>query len=174
LVTLSLHVDAWQRPAVQTPLAQSEANAQLFPSEQGEQVPPQSTSVSFPSLALSVHVGWAQTPPVQVLLVQSAPLAHFFPSSQREQVPPQSTSVSLPSCFPSAQGPTMSPPVPLPDALLPVLVAPLPPLPPALPGSLPQPEVRGNAVPSARRKPKERVFMVSPFSRPQRRGDSAM
>src|SRR6185312_1987485 len=87
-----------------TPLKQSPSPSQLLPPRQcGQKPPPQSTSVSVPSLRPSsqrvpTHL------PVTVehsMLVQSSGRAQPWPVEQGAQVPPQSTSVSLPFCTPS-------------------------------------------------------------------------
>lgn len=91
---------AAQRPAMQIWLWQSDAETHAFPVAQAAQiVPPQSTSVSLPSLTPSKHEDpvW-QTPPAHVPLWQSEPVRHPFPAEQAAQIgPPQSMSVSLPS-----------------------------------------------------------------------------
>src|SRR5437588_636017 len=81
-------------------LAQSAGAAHILPAAQGAQMsPPQSTSVSLPSLVPSVQeVGAAQIPAAQELLAQSAGTAHILLKAQGAQMPPpQSVSVSLPS-----------------------------------------------------------------------------
>jgi hypothetical protein len=89
---------------LQALLAQSVLAWQLWLKAQRAQLlaPPQSMSVSVPSLRWSVHVLDAQSPDTlsQAVLVQSVLARHFFPTPQVGQVPPpQSVSVSAPSCF---------------------------------------------------------------------------
>jgi hypothetical protein len=97
-LVLSLHVGAWQRLPVHTPLAQSAATIQALVSAHfAVQVPPQSVSVSVPFFTLSEHDDWMQTFPVHTPLVQSAGTTQDFPFAHlAEQVPPQSTSPSVP------------------------------------------------------------------------------
>jgi hypothetical protein len=94
------------------PLTHAEAEQSLFvpqplPTAQfAVQVPPQSTSVSFPFLTPSVHVAATHLPPLEhlplagsaqsVFALQFLPTAHVGP-----QPPPQSTSVSVPFRLPS-------------------------------------------------------------------------
>jgi hypothetical protein len=60
----------WQTPAVHVPLAQSLPLVQAFPAAHGgHSSPPQSTSVSPPSLMPSVHVGAAPLLDATVALV---------------------------------------------------------------------------------------------------------
>jgi hypothetical protein len=99
----SLHFGTWHFLGVplQTPLEQSAASPQFEPSLHlaHEPVPPQSTSVSLPFLALSLQLGaWhvagfpEQTPLVQSLdTEQRKSFAHLA-----QVLPPQSTSVSVP------------------------------------------------------------------------------
>src|SRR6185312_11178549 len=117
----SVSLRQWQTPLTQSLLAQSEFFVHASPTGQaGQTPPPQSTSVSSPSLWLSAHwfvtqallfvsqaseaqsvsVRQRQTFPVQVLLVQSAFCEHPSPARQAGQTPPpQSVSVSSPSCW---------------------------------------------------------------------------
>src|SRR5262245_25773573 len=69
----------------------------------GQVPPPQSLSVSLPSLAPSMHCVATQTlPALQVPLAQSLPLLQDAPTLQvLPQEPPQSTSVSVPFLRPS-------------------------------------------------------------------------
>ena len=96
--TSSLHVDAWQTLAVQTPEAQSVANLQALPARHpGQEPPPQSMSVSVPFSRKSVHSGAWQTPVQCPPPAQSAARLHTLDGAQPGQMPPQSTSVSVPS-----------------------------------------------------------------------------
>lgn len=82
---------------------QSPFTLQASPLPHGEQLPPQSTSVSLPSLLPSPQVD-VHFPDLQVLLLPQSPLTeHVFPSAQAPQLPPQSWSVSLPLRTPSVQ-----------------------------------------------------------------------
>jgi hypothetical protein len=106
-----------QESAVHVPLRQSPATLQRFPTVHlPHAVPPQSTSVSSPSVFLSLHIAhwpFAHWAPV----TQSSVTWHFLPTGQRAQppVPPQSTSLSVPSIFPVLQVPesTVPPPSPV-------------------------------------------------------------
>jgi hypothetical protein len=99
---VSVHDPATQSVSVHTPLWQSEAAPQCFPTPHRPHVPtgpPQSTSDSFPFFTPSGHAGALQmagtTDVSHTRLVQSPPIRHFLPSAQFLQtVPPQSTSVS--------------------------------------------------------------------------------
>src|SRR5579883_1760790 len=76
------------------------------PVAHGLQEPPQSTSVSLPSLIPSLQVlgRAAQAPATQAPPAQSPFTRHALPAAQPMQTgPPQSTSVSLPSLIPSLQ-----------------------------------------------------------------------
>jgi hypothetical protein len=95
----------------QTPEVQSAGTAQERPfAHLLGQEPPQSTSVSVPSLTPSAQpaashrcVEALQTPEVQsVGAAQPSPFAHVFPWAT-QVVPPQSTPVSVPFCSPSVQ-----------------------------------------------------------------------
>lgn len=83
-----------------TLLEQSAARAQLEPSLQAGQLPPQSTSVSLPFLAPSLQLGaWHLAGlPEHTPLVQSPATLHSLPSAHLvvHVSPPQSTSVSPP------------------------------------------------------------------------------
>src|SRR4051812_27011578 len=81
---------------------------QFLPSAQrliGAQVPPQSTSDSFPFLRPSVQLVAPHAPLEQMPLVQSLLPEHPPPAAQRAQLvgPPQSTAVSPPFFTLSAQ-----------------------------------------------------------------------
>src|SRR6185312_5379603 len=67
-----------------TPLKQSPSPSQLLPPRQcGQEAPPQSTSVSVPSLRPSMHKVPAQMPldALQMLLLQSEPCLQPLPSA---------------------------------------------------------------------------------------------
>jgi hypothetical protein len=85
---------------------QSDSCKHCFPSGHAAQMPPpQSTSVSLPSLTWSSHVEATQVPEPMSHTVdaQSRVSLQSLPTAQAAQVPPpQSTSVSLPSLTPSA------------------------------------------------------------------------
>jgi len=98
-------------PAAHTCVLQSPDVRQALPAPHGGQArPPQSTSVSVPSLTPSEHVeaGEQVREPV-VLFVVQLPLAHVAPDVQGDPVrqtaqgPPQSTDVSPPFVAPSSQ-----------------------------------------------------------------------
>src|SRR5437016_4791201 len=82
----------------QNALTQSAAPAHICPfAHLFGQIPPQSTSVSWPFLSTSVQEGTSHLLLVQLLLWQSAPRMQLLPSAHwLGQVPPQSTSVSVP------------------------------------------------------------------------------
>src|SRR5205814_8859664 len=87
---------------VHTPRAQSESAAQPLPRGHFAHVgPPQSTSVSMPSLRPFAQGDAAHLPLVQVALAQSAPATQLRPSGQPGQLPPQSRSDSVPFLTPS-------------------------------------------------------------------------
>jgi hypothetical protein len=94
-----------QKPLLQKPLRQSVLIRQRWPGEQRRHagsLPPQSKSVSVPSITPSPHE--MQTPFRQLLLIQSLACEQRKRSRQRWQagsLPPQSMSVSLPSTTPS-------------------------------------------------------------------------
>jgi hypothetical protein len=64
----------------------------------GQSAPPQSTSLSKPSLSKLVQLGARQVPPWQAPDVQSPWRKQCWPSPQGEQAPPQSASLSVPFC----------------------------------------------------------------------------
>src|SRR5207237_1007374 len=73
--------------------------------------PPQSTSVSSPSLVPSVHSS-RQEPPVHAWLLQSENFRQLCPALHAPHEPPQSRSVSSPFFTLSAQcGPALGSPV---------------------------------------------------------------
>ncbi len=84
---------------MQTELAQSPRRRQAFPATHGEQVPPQSLSVSSPSFTPLPHPAVTQT-----LAGEQSPVAQSEPAWQPRPTPhvgqlpppPQSTSVSAP------------------------------------------------------------------------------
>src|SRR3569623_794995 len=85
LVVVPLHTPDWQSPA--TPSVRHFLPLPHLP----HIAPPQSTSVSLPSVMLSMHVAAAQPPPAQPV-----PVAHSLPGRQGgHSGPPQSTSVSV-------------------------------------------------------------------------------
>jgi hypothetical protein len=89
---------------LQEPLEQSPPTLQVLPAAQGEQNPPQSTSVSTPFFTPSKQLGTWQVPAEQTPLWQSLPAPQVFPLAQERQTPPpQSTAVSLPFFTPSMQ-----------------------------------------------------------------------
>ncbi len=93
-----------QLPSAQKPEAQSPAVAQCWPWPHREHAPPQSTSVSLPSLPPLLHVPALQIWPRHTALRQSAPFVHPRPSAHFcAHDPPQSTALSPPSCLPSQQ-----------------------------------------------------------------------
>jgi hypothetical protein len=98
---------AWQMPSVQTPLLQSVGCKHCSPSAQdGQAPPPQSTSVSLPSLMLSRQVAGEHVrgPGLHSVLMQSLLARQCLPSAQAvHQVPPQSVSVSSQFFTPSKQ-----------------------------------------------------------------------
>ncbi len=86
-----------QAPAVQTADAQSAADTQEATAPQGEQLPPQSRSVSSPFRTPSEHRGAAHRPAEQTPEAQSVATPHRRLAAHFEpQLPPQSTSVSSP------------------------------------------------------------------------------
>src|SRR5579883_1211442 len=98
--TLSLHEGAAHTALTQTRLVQSAPRMQCRPGAQaGQAPPPQSTSVSLPSLPPSEQPPFAaHTALTHEPLRQSASTRQLLPSAQAGQAPPpQSTSVSLPS-----------------------------------------------------------------------------
>jgi hypothetical protein len=93
-----------QAPITQLLLAQSAALAQARPDPQrAHSGPPQSTSVSWPFLALSRQFGAWQVLSKHTLLAQSEPMTHGPAVAQPMQLPPQSTPVSSPFLTPSVQ-----------------------------------------------------------------------
>jgi hypothetical protein len=77
---------------------------QLLPLAHGEQLPPQSTSLSLPSFTPSVQLAALQTLAEQSALAQSLIAAHALPTAHFGQDgPPQSTSVSPAFFTPSVQ-----------------------------------------------------------------------
>jgi hypothetical protein len=82
--------------AAQSPVAQSASTTHFFVGPHAGQVPPQSTSVSFPLSTVSSHAGAAQIEAVQTPDSQSPPKPQAASTGQAGQLPPQSTSVSLP------------------------------------------------------------------------------
>src|SRR5437764_1040271 len=91
---------------VQVALAQSVPTVQPRPSAHGAHTPPpQSTSVSAPSLMPLLHdTGTLQTLLEQNALRQSAAMRHICPFAHLfGQMPPQSTSASLLSLIPLVQ-----------------------------------------------------------------------
>jgi len=76
-------------------LEQSVFLVQIFVSLHGSHEPPQSTSVSLPSVAPSLQL--AHLPLLQLPLMQSLVTLHFSLSAHFPHEPPQSTSVSSPS-----------------------------------------------------------------------------
>src|SRR4051794_10304839 len=105
-------------------LAQSTPILHRFPIvHRGQTVPPQSVSVSLPSVTPFLQFAVEQTLPVHEPPAQSVAATHAFPSTHgAHSAPPQSTSVSWPSLIvllhvfgipaspPSAPGPPPSPP----------------------------------------------------------------
>lgn len=93
-------------PHSQSLLAQSESSVQaLLKTQALQDPPPQSTSVSLPSLMALLQPIEAQMLLEQVLLaVQSELIVHILSGSQRghAEEPPQSTSLSLASFWPLA------------------------------------------------------------------------
>ena len=91
--------------SAQTPLVQSLATRQSFPSPQrGQAGPPQSTSVSVPFFAPSLQLGVAHLPAVHTSLWQSLRTLQFLPSTHLPHAaPPQSTSLSVPFSVVSVQ-----------------------------------------------------------------------
>jgi hypothetical protein len=87
---------------VQLPEVQSAGNEHALPVAHFAHVPPQSTSVSDPSLTLSVHPS-THAEFRQVCESQSVLTVHAEPAGQAPQLPPQSTSVSVPLIRPSKQ-----------------------------------------------------------------------
>ena len=88
------------------PDAQSEPTRQARPSTHASQVPPQSTSVSYPSYMSFEHE--TQRPHAQRECSQSASMVHAALSAQNRPIdlhesPPQSISVSHPFNVPSLQ-----------------------------------------------------------------------
>lgn len=90
------HCELQQNPSTQIPPVQSALPLQSLPlGHLFGQPPPQSMSLSDPSLTPSVQL--MHLAPEQTLLVQSALPLQVFPSRHLfGQVPPQSTSLSLP------------------------------------------------------------------------------
>lgn len=91
----------------QLPRWQSVLAVQRFPSAHRAQptsAPPQSRSVSVPSVTPSAHCGVvAQAPLRQIAVAQSLVVLQAVPTGHPEHVPPQSTPSSVPSCRPSSQ-----------------------------------------------------------------------
>jgi hypothetical protein len=135
-------------PSMHTALAQSSAPAQIRPSAHGEQLPPQSTSVSLPLSTPSAHVGRSQkpVPTLHTAVVQSPPKLQFLPGAHfGHSGPPQSMSVSAPFFIesvqisspasasepPSSPAPELPEMAPAPPVAAPAPVPPSPPEPPA-------------------------------------------
>ncbi len=97
-----------QYPKVQLFELQSESWLQLLPSPHFWHEPPQSVSVSSPSLVPLPQWAGRQLAFWQTPVAQSEPALQYFPSAQRGQpdAPPQSTSVSAPFFTPSLQAGT--------------------------------------------------------------------
>jgi hypothetical protein len=99
----SVQFAAWHSPALQTRPRQSSRVLQALPSEQGEQAPPQSMSVSLPLRTWSEHDAVRQKEPTQDEDAQSVATVQAAPVEHGAQVPPQSMSDSVPFTFPSEQ-----------------------------------------------------------------------
>ncbi len=92
---------------LQNPDSQSLSSTHLlFNSHGGQSGPPQSTSVSNPSILLLSHDGSAHTPSWQFPSWQSESDLHVSPTghSPHPDSYPQSTPVSNPFCMPSSHG----------------------------------------------------------------------
>jgi hypothetical protein len=117
-LTASAQLAAWQLPAEQTPLLQSEGTAQDLPSGHGAQVPPpQSTAVSAPFLTPSAQLGAWQFPLEQTPLVQSLPDVQLVRQAEKphtyrpQELVPPARQVPAPS---HVAGEVATPPLQLP------------------------------------------------------------
>ena len=95
-------VDTYETTAEQSPVLQSPCRKHVFVGPHGSgQIPPQSTSVSFPSLTPLSHE--THTPESHCALAQSVECWHLWAVAHLEQTePPQSISVSPESKMPLA------------------------------------------------------------------------